>query len=141
MVRCRLDSRVYVRKTIEKRTASKARGVRHLITTFFIELFQLMYPHQQCSPQAERDILVRALKTNSLWAPHLLCAFQTPTALKLVMQYADGGNLWDVIESSFEGRISEPDLQWWASQIVSAIGWCHSQGYVHRCVPLLTELC
>lgn len=70
--------------------------------------------------------------SDSLWAPHLLCAFQTETALKLVMQYADGGNLWDVIESSQEGKISELDLRWWAPQMVSAIDWCHSQGFVHR---------
>ncbi|KAF8583489.1 kinase-like protein [Ramaria rubella] len=112
VVRCRMNSRVYVRKTIEKRTALRARG--------------------QCSPQLERDILVKALKTNSLWAPHLLCAFQGETALKLVMQFADGGNLWDVLESSPEGKISEPDLRWWTPQIVSAIEWCHSQGFVHR---------
>ncbi|KAF8503180.1 kinase-like domain-containing protein [Gautieria morchelliformis] len=112
VVRCRLDSKVYVRKTIEKHIAMRARG--------------------QCSPQLERDILVKALTTNSFWAPHLLCAFQTETALKFVMEYADGGNLWDVIESSPDGKISEQDLKWWTPQIVSAIDWCHSQGFVHR---------
>ncbi|KAG7441486.1 kinase-like protein [Guyanagaster necrorhizus] len=113
VVKCRLDGRVYVRKTIEKKFVLRAR--------------------EQCSPQLERDILRLATKTNSQWVPHLLCAFQTPMHLKLVMDYAEGGTLWDVLESSaLDGRISERDIRWWAPQIVSAIHWCHSQGFVHR---------
>ena len=49
------------------------------------------------------------------------------------MEYIEGGTLWDVLESSpHDGKILEPDLKWWAPQIVSAINWCHSQGFVHR---------
>ncbi|KAF5353659.1 hypothetical protein D9758_008628 [Tetrapyrgos nigripes] len=113
VVTCRLDSRVYVRKSIEKRFALRTR--------------------EQCSPQFERDILLQALKSNTCWAPHLLCAFHTETHLNFVMDYAEGGTLWDVLESSpLEGRISEDDLRWWTPQIVSAIHWCHSQGFAHR---------
>lgn len=51
------------------------------------------------------------------------------------MDYAEGGTLWDVLESSpHDGRILESDLRWWAPQLVSAIHWCHSQGYAHRLV-------
>ncbi|KAK0476277.1 kinase-like domain-containing protein [Armillaria luteobubalina] len=108
VVKCRLDGRVYVRKTIEKKFVLRAR-------------------------ELERDILRLATTTDSQWVPHLLCAFQTPTHLKLVMDYAEGGTLWDVLESSaLDGRISERDIRWWAPQIVSAIHWCHSQGFVHR---------
>ncbi|KIK63296.1 hypothetical protein GYMLUDRAFT_95462 [Collybiopsis luxurians FD-317 M1] len=113
VVTCQLNSRVYVRKSIEKKFALRTR--------------------EQCSPQFERDILLKALRTQTCWAPHLLCAYHTPTHLNLVMDYAEGGTLWDVLESSpLEGRISEDDLRWWAPQIVSAINWCHSQGFVHR---------
>ncbi|KAG6864729.1 hypothetical protein C0991_007647, partial [Blastosporella zonata] len=87
----------------------------------------------QCSPQIERDILLQAHKTDSQWAPHLLCSFQTSTQLNLIMDYAEGGNLWDVLESSpLDGRVKEADAMWWAPQLVSAIHWCHSQGFVHR---------
>lgn len=48
------------------------------------------------------------------------------------MQYADGGNLWDVLESSEYGRLSQSDLDWWIPQMVSGIEWCHTQGFVHR---------
>ena len=90
---------------------------------------------QQCNPQLERDILLLARRQNSIWAPHLLCAFQTATHLNLVMDYAEGGTLWDVLESSpFDGRIPEEDLHWWLPQVVSALAWCHAQGYVHRYV-------
>ncbi|KAJ3865682.1 kinase-like protein [Lentinula novae-zelandiae] len=113
VVTCKLDSRVYIRKSIEKKFALRTR--------------------EQCSPQFERDILLKALRTQTFWVPHLLCAFHTATHLNLVMDYAEGGTLWDVLESSpLEGRISEDDLRWWAPQIVSAIHWCHSQGFVHR---------
>ena len=56
------------------------------------------------------------------------------------MEYIDGGNLWDVLESSpLDGRISEKDIMWWAPQIVSAIHWCHTQGFVHRFVSVTAK--
>ncbi|KAF4609483.1 hypothetical protein D9613_012311 [Agrocybe pediades] len=113
VVTCRLDNRVYVRKSIDKAFALRTRD--------------------QCFPQFERDILLQARKTDSAWAPHLLCAFHTDAKLSLVMDYAEGGNLWDVLESSpYDGRVPEADLRWWVPQIVSAIHWCHSQGFAHR---------
>ncbi|KAI0277555.1 kinase-like domain-containing protein [Russula aff. rugulosa BPL654] len=112
VVSCNVDGRVYVRKSIEKRFAFKTRD--------------------QCNPQLERDILLRALRTDSVWAPHLLCAFQSSTHLNLVMDYIEGGTLWDVLESTPLERIREVDLRWWLPQVISAIAWCHSQGFVHR---------
>ncbi|KAG1732861.1 kinase-like protein [Suillus paluster] len=113
VVTCQLNGRVYVRKSIEKHFASRTR--------------------EQCSPQLERDILLRALRERSSWAPHLLCAFQTSSHLNIVMDYAEGGTLWDILESSpYEGRVPEADILWWAPQAVCAINWCHSQGFVHR---------
>ncbi|KAF8623794.1 hypothetical protein AX17_007297 [Amanita inopinata Kibby_2008] len=113
VVTCHLDNRVYVRKSIEKRFALRNRD--------------------QCFPLFERGVLLQARRTNAEWAPHLLCAFKTSTHLNLVMDYAEGGTLWDVLESSpFDGKIPESDLRWWTPQVVSAIHWCHSQGFVHR---------
>ncbi|KAN0141575.1 kinase-like protein [Lactarius tabidus] len=112
VVNCNIDGRVYVRKSIEKRFALKTR--------------------EQCNPQLEREILLRALRTGSVWAPHLLCAFQSGTHLNLVMDYAEGGTLWDVLESNPLERICEDDLHWWLPQVISSIAWCHSQGFVHR---------
>ncbi|KAF8335131.1 kinase-like protein [Amanita rubescens] len=113
LVSCRFDRRVYVRKSIEKRVALRNRD--------------------QCFPLFERNILLQARKADAEWAPQLLCAFQTPTHLNLIMDYAQGGTLWDLLESSpHDGKVPENDLRWWTPQIVSAIHWCHSQGFVHR---------
>ncbi|KAF9002455.1 kinase-like domain-containing protein [Cyathus striatus] len=113
VVNCRLNNRVYVRKSIEKRFALRTRD--------------------QCFPLHEKHLLLSALTSNSHWAPHLLCAFQTPTKLCFLMDYAEGGTLWDVLESSpLDGKIKENDLKWWIPQAVSAIAWCHEQGFAHR---------
>lgn len=57
------------------------------------------------------------------------------------MDYAEGGTLWDILESSpSNGRVSETDLKWWIPQVASAIDWCHSQGFVHRCVISLISI-
>lgn len=48
------------------------------------------------------------------------------------MDYIEGGTLWDVLESTPLERIREVDLRWWLPQVISAIAWCHSQGFVHR---------
>jgi len=56
------------------------------------------------------------------------------------MDYAEGGTLWDVLESSpYDGRILETDLQWWIPQAVNAIHWCHSQGFAHRYVTSVSH--
>lgn len=131
VVTCKLDGKVYVRKSTEKRFALKTQDVSKSYHMYSAR--SLLIAIQQCSPQTERDILIRALRTRTPWAPYLLCAFQSPTHLNLMMQYAEGGTLWDVLESSpHDGRILETDLLWWAPQAVSAIEWCHSQNFVHR---------
>ncbi|THU80380.1 kinase-like protein [Dendrothele bispora CBS 962.96] len=113
VVTCRLNSRLYILKSTLKKTALRARD--------------------QCSPQLERDILLLARQYTSPWVPHLLCAYQTPTHLNIVMEYAQGGSLWDVLESSpLQGRITEDDLRWWVPQMISAVAWCHQQGFAHR---------
>ena len=59
------------------------------------------------------------------------------------MDYIEGGTLWDVLESTPLERIREVDLRWWLPQVISAIAWCHSQGFVHRCVspPFIFAAC
>ena len=63
----------------------------------------------------------------------MLCAYQCQSFLNIVMEYANGGSLWDVLESSADGRLAASDLAWWAPQCVAAIDWLHSRaGFVHR---------
>ncbi|KIM24588.1 hypothetical protein M408DRAFT_331703 [Serendipita vermifera MAFF 305830] len=110
MVRCKLDNKLYVRKSVEKRVVTRNPS--------------------QCYPFHERDILKAATSLNSPWAPHLLCTFQTHTHFCYVMDFAEGGSLGDLLETS--GQIPEADLKWWLPQMVVAIHWCHSQGFCHR---------
>ncbi|KAG9035725.1 hypothetical protein FRB95_010790 [Tulasnella sp. JGI-2019a] len=112
VVRCQLDGGTYVRKTILRSAAVRFR--------------------QQCSVEHERQLLLRARQTRSVWAPHLLCAFQTVTDLNLVMQYAEGGCLEDVLNCTAQGHLTERDMLWWIPQTVAAIAWCHSEGFIHR---------
>ncbi|PPQ91059.1 hypothetical protein CVT25_014723 [Psilocybe cyanescens] len=113
VVTCKLDNCVYVRKSIQKKFALRTRDVR--IATYTSMVNDLNF-------EIRRTLV-----------PHLLCAFQTPTHLSLVMDYAEGGTLWDVLESSpHDGRVLESDMIWWIPQIISAIHWCHLQGFVHR---------
>lgn len=124
---CYHDNRVYVRKSISKSLAQKTRDVRPFPFHRSSPAHMHSY-NQQCSPLTERTLLLRSTH----WSPHLLCAYQTQTHLNLVMEYAEGGTLWDVLESGEEGKVKESDLKWWAGQCVSAIGWCHNQGFAHR---------
>ena len=39
--------------------------------------------------------MILTKRQNSLWAPHLLCTYQTSSHLSLVMDYAEGGTLLD----------------------------------------------
>ncbi|CAE6453691.1 unnamed protein product [Rhizoctonia solani] len=114
---CRLDNALYVRKAQPRRQALQA--------------------------TRERDVLLCARRTGSVWSPHLLCAFKEgagcgypsnegPLTYTLVMSYVPGGTLEDVLESCTVGGLAESDVQWWFSQAISAIGWLHEQGWAHR---------
>lgn len=129
MVKCRLNGGLYVRKSIDRATAIRCnQASTALLTSYF-----LLEVAQQCFPQTERDILLLARRTSAQFIPHLIAAFQTQDNLCLMMPYGSGGTLWDVLESS-ANCIIESDLKWWIPQTVSAISWCHEQGFCHRCV-------
>ncbi|KAG9101893.1 hypothetical protein FRC06_002507 [Ceratobasidium sp. 370] len=112
---CRVDKALYVRKAQPRRQALQA--------------------------TRERDVLLQARRTNSVWSPHLLCAYKEsgttdnmgPLTYTLVMSYVPGGTLEDVLESCVgEAGMAEDDVKWWFSQAVCAIGWLHEQGWAHR---------
>ncbi|KAF8604349.1 kinase-like protein [Ceratobasidium sp. AG-I] len=110
---CRIDNALYVRKAQPRRQALQA--------------------------TRERDVLLRARRTGSVWSPHLLCAFKDNgggggglDTYTLVMSYVPGGTLEDVLESCLQGGMAESDVRWWFAQAVCAIGWLHEQGWAHR---------
>ncbi|KAG8691623.1 hypothetical protein FRC11_014707 [Ceratobasidium sp. 423] len=104
---CRLDNALYVRKAQPRRQALQA--------------------------TRERDVLLRARRTGSVWSPHLLCAFKEgagcgypsnegPLSYTLVMSYVPGGTLEDVLESCTVGGLAESDVRWWFSQALLDFG-------------------
>ena len=147
-MKCRIDGKAYVRKKMEKRVVARARDVsRHWMLIPFPQL-TCHCDFQQCSPVLERTILTRAWESNSPWIPKILAAFHSDESMSLsiVMQYAEAGSLEDVLASCpgsggtpapagsgvSDGRLLDRDIRWWIPQCVSAIEWCHSQGFVHR---------
>lgn len=97
----------------------------------------------------ERHIHTLATAHAPIPIPEMVAAFQTDSALHLITTYAAHGSLWDRMcslgegggETSQAGRMAENEIRWWSSQMVGAIEWLHSQGFVHRYVlPLFTSL-
>jgi serine/threonine protein kinase len=58
--------------------------------------------------------------------------------LNLVMDNMEGGMLWGVLESNPLEQIHQVDLRWWLPQVIRAVVWCHSQGFIHRHLPSFT---
>lgn len=55
---------------------------------------------------------------------------ETSTKMYLVLEYCPGGELFDYIVE--KERLSEDEARRFFRQIVSAVGYVHSQGYAHR---------
>ncbi len=57
--------------------------------------------------------------------------FLTNNHLAIAMEYAAGGNLYQLVARS--GGLPEPDARWYFQQLIFAIDYCHK---MVRCVPL-----
>jgi serine/threonine protein kinase len=65
--------------------------------------------------------------------PHLVGVtdfFQEGRNVYLVMQFVEGMSLSDII--SRDGAIREDQVLIWATQLLDALAYCHSQGIIHR---------
>jgi MAP/microtubule affinity-regulating kinase len=65
--------------------------------------------------------------------PNIIQLFEvmeTKKELFLVLEYASGGELLDLIVS--QGRLKEKDARNYIKQIVSALEYCHNLNIVHR---------
>lgn len=51
-----------------------------------------------------------------------------------VMEYLEGGELKEYLNS--KGKLDEQEAQWFFSQIVDAIFYCHRQQIIHRDLKL-----
>ncbi|CAI7738493.1 unnamed protein product, partial [Closterium sp. NIES-53] len=55
---------------------------------------------------------------------------EDPESMHLVMDYCDGGELYEAVEQ--HGRFPEKEAARVFKQLVSAVAYCHSQGVMHR---------
>ncbi|CAI5938585.1 unnamed protein product [Closterium sp. NIES-65] len=55
---------------------------------------------------------------------------EDPESMHLVMDYCDGGELYEAVER--HGRFPEKEAARVFKQLVSAVAYCHSQGVMHR---------
>ena len=126
MVRCHLINKLYVRKSAEKRVVVRNRDVRlasKLATSPKSD-------HETSNSNATHSMNGTCCALRRSMTPDGHHIFQTPTALYYVMDFATGGSMADLLESS--GQIPEADNKWRLPQMVSAIDWCHAQGLCHR---------
>uniref|UniRef100_A0A8C4PXZ6 Uncharacterized protein n=1 Tax=Eptatretus burgeri TaxID=7764 RepID=A0A8C4PXZ6_EPTBU len=77
---------------------------------------------------AERNVLAKSLRHPFLVALH--CSFQTADNLYLVLDYANGGELFFHLQR--EGSFPEARVRFYAAEITSAIGFLHSINIIYR---------
>jgi serine/threonine protein kinase len=74
--------------------------------------------------------------------PHIIKLYQvieTAADILLVMEYVDGGELFDYIVQ--RGKLSEPEARYYFQQLISAVSYCHSMHVVHRDLKPENLLC
>ncbi|KAK9915945.1 hypothetical protein WJX75_006306 [Coccomyxa subellipsoidea] len=92
---------------------------------------------QEVSKYVEREIL----NHKRLIHPHIVQlkeVFLTNNHLAIAMEYAAGGNLYQLVARS--GGLPEPDARWYFQQLIFAIDYCHKMGVANRDVKLENTL-
>ncbi|KAI9260058.1 kinase-like domain-containing protein, partial [Helicostylum pulchrum] len=80
------------------------------------------------SPMEERLILSN---TNEEWLPSLYASFQDKKNLYLVMEYAHGGDLENLMERR-SYQFNEPEAKFYCAELILAVERVHQLGYMHR---------
>ena len=67
------------------------------------------------------------------------CAL-TERHLAIVMEYASGGELFDRVLRSPNGRFTEGEARYFFQQLISGVAYCHAKGVAHRDLKLENAL-
>ncbi|CAH8454034.1 unnamed protein product [Heterobilharzia americana] len=81
--------------------------------------------------QEERDVMVKAMVSNSPWIAKLHHTFQDEKFLYFLMDFYNGGDMLTML-SKFDDKIPESIAQFYVAEMVLAINALHQLGYVHR---------
>ncbi|KAK9816381.1 hypothetical protein WJX74_001337, partial [Apatococcus lobatus] len=89
------------------------------------------------SKYVEREIL----NHKRLIHPHIVElreVFLTPDYLAIAMEYADGGDMFQLVVQ--QRGLSESDARWYFQQLIIAIDYCHRMGVANRDIKLENTL-
>lgn len=77
--------------------------------------------------RAERSVLS---KSSNKWIIDLKCSFQDDEFLYLVMEYLPGGDLMNMLIK--KDIFSVDEARFYIAEVIMAVHYVHSLGYVHR---------
>lgn len=100
--------RIYAMKQLKKKDMIKRDQVQHI--------------------KAERELL--QLGENCPWVVQLYFSFQDPIHLYLIMEYLPGGDLMSLLIK--EDVFSETATRFYVAEMILAIEFVHSLGFIHR---------
>ncbi|VVA16190.1 Hypothetical predicted protein [Prunus dulcis] len=133
---CSVMERYEIVKDIGTGNFGVARLVRDKFTK---ELFAVKFIErgQKIAEHVSREIM----NHRSLEHPNIVRfkeVLLTPTHLAIVMEYAEGGELFERIHSA--GRFSEDEARYFFQQLISGVSYCHSMHICHRDLKLENTL-
>ena len=130
-----INGRWLIEKTIGKGSYGRVKRARDLHNDYrpvalkFISKASIRKP--QHTVRIQREIaLMRAMQHEHI--VRLYERIDTETDIILVMEYVDGGDLYERISSAPNYRLSEREARPLFRQIVSALDYCHRHCIIHR---------
>ncbi|KAK7200280.1 5'-AMP-activated protein kinase catalytic subunit alpha [Novymonas esmeraldas] len=119
-------------ETIGRGSFGKVKKGRHVHTGEFVAIKIL---NQQKLKSANMDKKIhREIEILRLFSHPNICrlyeVISTPTDMYLIMEYVEGGELYDYIV--LKGRVRESEARYIFQQVVCAIEYCHHFRVVHR---------
>ncbi|KAI5474265.1 citron Rho-interacting kinase [Pseudohyphozyma bogoriensis] len=64
--------------------------------------------------------------------PRLIASFSSATHLSIILQHAQGGDLWSYLEPLGGKGVDEAVVRRWMAEVVEAVEWLHGKGWAHR---------
>ncbi|XQJ28765.1 5'-AMP-activated protein kinase catalytic subunit alpha, putative [Leishmania guyanensis] len=121
-----------IRETIGRGSFGKVKKGRHVHTGEYVAI-KILNRQKLKSANMDRKIH-REIEILQLFSHPNICrlyeVISTPTDMYLIMEYVEGGELYDYIVQ--KGRVRESEARYIFQQIVCAIEYCHHFRVVHR---------